>query len=144
MAIIKRMDHFTIVTDRPDDTEAFYARLGLTAGPRPAFPAPGLWLYCGDQAVLHIVEVATMPEPRRGAIDHLAFASAGLAGVLASLEADGLDYRLSRVPEPFGNWQIFIKDPNGVDVELNFPADEPAPPGWPPPGASGASGASGV
>ncbi|GAB4141957.1 MAG: VOC family protein [Sphingomonadales bacterium] len=130
MNVIQRMDHFTIATDRLDATEAFYAKLGLRAGPRPDFPVAGLWLYAGDRAILHIMQVDKMPEPRRGAIDHLAFTSQGLADTLAMLERDGHACRLSRLPEPFPRWQVFVQDPNGVDVELNFSGDEPPPPSW--------------
>ena len=51
--MITRMDHFTVMTDRLAETLDFYARLGLTAGPRPDFGVGGAWLYVGDHPVLH-------------------------------------------------------------------------------------------
>src|SRR5205823_4635762 len=35
MGIVRRMDHFTIVTDKPEETRSFYADLGLVPGARP-------------------------------------------------------------------------------------------------------------
>ena len=59
--MIKRPDHFTIVTDQLEATRAFYVDLlGMREGPRPAFPVPGLWLYVHDQPVLHVVVVELM------------------------------------------------------------------------------------
>ena len=56
------MDHFTILTDRLDETVAFYDELlGLQAGERPPFKFPGAWLYCGGRAVLHIVAGRPLP-----------------------------------------------------------------------------------
>ena len=48
MSIVQRMDHFTIVTDQPDATKAFYAELGLHPGPRPNFRVDGFWLYAAE------------------------------------------------------------------------------------------------
>ena len=127
---IQRMDHFTIVTDRLDETLAFYAMLGLHAGPRPDFGVPGAWLYSAEQPMLHVIEVTHMPEPRRGALDHMAYRAQGLLAMTQLLEAHGNDYRLIRTPAPFRMWQLFFVDPNGVDVELDFGPEEAAPDDW--------------
>jgi catechol 2,3-dioxygenase-like lactoylglutathione lyase family enzyme len=127
---IQRMDHFTIVTDRLLDTVAFYSMLGLQQGPRPNFPVPGAWLYSGDRAVLHLVEVTNMPEPRRGALDHIAYWARGLLEVTQVLDARGITHRIIRAPAPFRMWQLFFEDPNGVEVELDFSLDEIAPEDW--------------
>ena len=127
---IQRMDHFTIVTDRLDETLAFYAMLGLRAGPRPDFGVPGAWLYAAEQPILHVIEVTQMPEPRRGALDHMAYRAQGLLAMTQLLEAHGNDYRLIRTPAPFRMWQLFFMDPNGVDVELDFGPEEAAPDDW--------------
>jgi catechol 2,3-dioxygenase-like lactoylglutathione lyase family enzyme len=132
MAIAQGMDHFTVVTDRLDETVAFYGRLGLEAGARPGFAFPGCWLYLGDRAVLHLIAVTTMPEPRRGVLDHMAFSGADLAATLKVLEEGGVASRLSRLPDPFGTWQLFFYDPNGCQVELDFDPKEPGPEGWRP------------
>jgi catechol 2,3-dioxygenase-like lactoylglutathione lyase family enzyme len=127
---IQRMDHFTIVTDRLEQTLAFYAMLGLNAGPRPNFGVPGAWLYAADRPILHVIEVTDMPEPRRGALDHMAYRAQGLLATTRLLEERGIAHRIIRTPAPFRMWQLFFEDPNGVDVELDFDAEEIAPDDW--------------
>jgi catechol 2,3-dioxygenase-like lactoylglutathione lyase family enzyme len=127
---IQRMDHFTIVTDRLDETLAFYAMLGLQAGARPDFGIPGAWLYATDQPILHIIEVTNMPEPRRGALDHMAYRAQGLMATTQLLEERAIPHRIIRTPAPFRMWQLFFVDPNGVDVELDFDPQELAPQDW--------------
>lgn len=127
MGGIQRMDHFTVVTDTLDETQAFYERLGLTVGPRPDFGFPGLWLYAGGHAVLHVVPVQAMPEPRRGAIDHMAFFGDDIVATLTLLKAHGISYRLRRLPRPFSHWQVFFHDPNGAEVEIDFDAAQIVP-----------------
>jgi catechol 2,3-dioxygenase-like lactoylglutathione lyase family enzyme len=127
---IQRMDHFTIVTDRLAETVGFYAMLGLQAGPRPAFGIGGAWLYVMDQPILHVIEVTGMPEPRRGALDHMAYRAQGLLATMNSLQERGIPHRIIRTPAPFRMWQLFFVDPNGVDVELDFDPEERAPEDW--------------
>jgi catechol 2,3-dioxygenase-like lactoylglutathione lyase family enzyme len=127
---IQRMDHFTIVTDRLDETLAFYALLGLHAGNRPDFGLPGAWLYAAEQPILHVIGVTHMPEPRRGALDHMAYRAQGLLATAQLLEERGIAHRIIRTPAPFRMWQLFFVDPNGVDVELDFDPEEIAPDDW--------------
>jgi catechol 2,3-dioxygenase-like lactoylglutathione lyase family enzyme len=127
---IQRMDHFTIVTDRLAETLAFYAMFGLRQGQRPAFNVPGAWLYVEDRPVLHLIEVARMPEPGRGALDHMAYRAQGLLATTRLLDEQGIPYRIIRTPAPFRMWQLFLEDPNGVEVELDFDSVEAAPEDW--------------
>jgi catechol 2,3-dioxygenase-like lactoylglutathione lyase family enzyme len=127
---IQRMDHFTIVTDRLEETLAFYTLLGLHAGARPDFNVPGAWLYARDKPILHVIEVTNMPEPRRGALDHMAYRAHGLLDTTQLLKQRGIPYRIIRTPAPFRMWQLFFIDPNGVDVELDFDPEEIAPDDW--------------
>ena len=129
--MIKRPDHFTIVTDQLEATRAFYVDLlGMREGPRPAFPVPGLWLYVHDQPVLHVVVVESMPTPRRGALDHMAYWAEGLADTVASLRSHEVSLRLIRAPGANRTWQLFFNDPNGVEVELDFAETETPPEDW--------------
>jgi catechol 2,3-dioxygenase-like lactoylglutathione lyase family enzyme len=128
--MIQRMDHFTIVTDQLAQTMAFYERLGLSAGPRPDFGVGGAWLYVGGQPVLHVVETGRMPEPRRGVLDHMAFFAHDFVGVAERVTAAGVAWRVIRTPRPFSLWQMFLYDPNGVEVELDFAPDETPPADW--------------
>ena len=124
MTGIRRMDHFTVITDRLAQTQSFYEALGLTPGPRPDFRFPGLWLYVEDRAVLHVIEVTALPAARRGVIDHMAFYGDDITATLEGLLERGVAYRLIRLPRPFSTWQVFIEDPNGAEVEIDFDAEQ--------------------
>lgn len=121
---IAAMNHFTILTDDVPRTVRFYAELlGLAEGFRPNFDFPGAWLYSGDNAVLHVIGGRSRAELRPGVIDHVAFSAAGLAETLASLTARGVVHTCRRQTGS-GVWQVFVHDPNGVRVELDFAAGE--------------------
>lgn len=140
------LNHFSIRTVDLDACESFYCGLlGLVKGPRPPFPFPGLWLYAGDtdeyaNAAVHIIGVdRSDPEGLKkylgdrdenslagsGAVDHVAFFVTGLADTLKKLQDAGIEGRERTVPL-LGLHQVFVDDPNGIVVELNFPAAEKA------------------
>jgi catechol 2,3-dioxygenase-like lactoylglutathione lyase family enzyme len=140
------LNHFSIRSADLPACERFYCdALGLVVGPRPPFPFPGLWLYAGDtalpsNAVVHIIGVdRNDPEGLKrylgdrdeaglkgtGAVDHLAFFNTGLAETLARFQRLGLACRERTVPA-LGLHQVFVDDPQGVVIELNFPATEKA------------------
>ncbi len=124
---IEGMNHFTVLTDDLEATQRFYTGvLGLAPGPRPDLGFPGVWLYCGDQPVLHVIAGRALPEDPRGVLDHMAFTATDLPGVTAALRANGIAYDLRRQAES-GTWQLFCFDPSGARVELDFAASEPAP-----------------
>ena len=125
MTTILRPDHFTIVTDDLDVTEAFYTELlGFTVGPRPEFKFPGLWFYANEAAILHVVKVEDMPTSRKGVLDHMAFRGEDINALLGKLTRAGLQYRLLRTPDPWVQWQVFFEDPNGAKVEVDFDGNE--------------------
>lgn len=129
MTTILRPDHFTILTDDLAATETFYSDiLGFSVGARPEFQFPGLWLYAGKAAVLHVVLVDELPTPRKGVLDHMAFRGEGVNDFLAKLKSRSLGYRIVRTPDPWVQWQVFFKDPNGVDVEVDFDGHESVAP----------------
>ncbi len=128
---IRRMDHFTVVTDRLADTLDFYrSLLGFVEGPRPDFGVPGYWLYIDDRPVLHLLGVDVMPVVRRGAIDHMAYWAEGFVETVERLKARNISFRIIRAPRPFSSWQLFFDDPNGAEVELDFDPAETAPEDW--------------
>jgi catechol 2,3-dioxygenase-like lactoylglutathione lyase family enzyme len=121
------MNHFTVLTDDVTATVDFYRDLiGLTEGPRPPLGVPGAWLYTGGQAVLHVVGGRPKSELRAGVIDHMAFSASGLRATIATLDANKVKYQI-RQQEGSGVWQVFLHDPNGARVELDFAPEEPAP-----------------
>lgn len=124
---ISGMNHFTVLTDDVPATVGFYRDLiGLADGPRPPLGFPGAWLYSGDAAILHVVGGRPKSELRAGVIDHMAFSATGLAATIGLLDAKGVKYQF-RQQTGSGIWQIFLHDPNGARVELDFAPEEPAP-----------------
>ena len=140
------LNHFSVRTTDLASTRRFYESvLGLTVGPRPDFPFPGLWMYRGEHAdianaVVHIIGMDPDdaeglkkylgdrdPSSLRGtgALDHVAFFADGLAAMLVHLQGLGIAPRQRTVPS-IGLHQLFLDDPNGVVVELNYPAAERA------------------
>ena len=135
---VQRLDHYSIRTSKLEETTRFYTDImDMHAGARPPFPFPGAWMYHGDIAMVHIVGYdpndteglkeylgdKEIVESGTGTIDHVAFAITGLETMLTRLRASGLEFRERRVPS-VGLYQVFVEDPNGVTLELNFPAAE--------------------
>ena len=125
MPLNLRPDHFTVLTDDLTVTQDFYTRLlGFTPGPRPTMSRPGIWLYSADKPVLHVMHVDTLPDPRRGVLDHMAFRSEGrddeMEDLIAALKAQGIKYRLIKTAEPWKQWQLFFEGPSGEMIEVDF------------------------
>jgi catechol 2,3-dioxygenase-like lactoylglutathione lyase family enzyme len=119
------LDHFNIRTRNLADTVRFYEDvLGLEKGPRPDFAFPGAWMYSEGKAVVHLVDISRTDEPQKpdsGVVHHVAFVSRGFADMKQRLESAGFKYDARQVPG--GElWQIFVDDPNGVMIELNYEA----------------------
>jgi glyoxylase I family protein len=119
------LNHYNIKA--PQDTiervRDFYVEIvGLRVGARPPFRFPGYWLYAGDRPVLHLV-VTSGPAPDTGAgtIDHVAFDSEDFEATRALLAARGVAFRFAEVPGS-GVRQLFVQDPAGNGVELQFAA----------------------
>jgi catechol 2,3-dioxygenase-like lactoylglutathione lyase family enzyme len=118
---IRAIDHVNIGTDRLEETRAFFRDvLGLAEGWRPDFPFGGAWLYAGETAVVHLVDLRDPKAPSdTAALDHFAFRIEDLGEMVRRLEAAGVRYRRADVPgAPIQ--QIFLRDPNGVNIELNY------------------------
>lgn len=133
-----KMEHFLVLTDDIDATRDFYCRvLGMQTGFRPPLGFPGYWLYLGDTPCLHIAEWETYTTHSRslgipvtarangtGPVDHIAFIGAGYGEMLARLEELEIDAQQNIAPGG-GPRQLFLEDPNGVKIELNFPPSDP-------------------
>ena len=119
------LDHYNIKTGDLAGTVSFYERvLGLENGDRPNFAFPGAWMYSEGRAVVHLIDVSGSDQEAKtgsGAIDHIAFVSKGFEAMKTHLEAAGYDYE-DRVVPGGKLWQIFVSDPNGVLIELNYDA----------------------
>lgn len=93
--------------------------LGLTEGHRPNFRSRGHWLYTGSDPIVHLV-VNGEDGGGAGALDHFSFRCADLDGTIASLRERNIEFTLDPARET-KNAQIFLHDPAGVQIELNFP-----------------------
>ena len=138
------LNHFSIRTlDLPATKDFYVSVLGLEDGPRPEFPFPGYWLYQGPaseyaNAAVHIIGIDPKDDSGltnylgdrdaeklrgSGALDHVAFFATGLKEMLQRLQAKGIEPRRRDVPG-IGLHQLFLDDPNGIVVELNYPLAE--------------------
>lgn len=118
---IRGVDHINIGTHRLDETVAFFRDgLGLTVGWRPNFGVGGAWLYAGDTAIVHLVDLAEGKLPSdKAALDHFALRIDDYDAAIARLEAAGIKHRAVAIPDtPIR--QVFLRDPNGVNIELNY------------------------
>ena len=132
---LENLNHVLVLTRDLEATRDFYVDvLGLEDGYRPPFPFSGHWIYLGDRAVVHVAENRGYLHTRErerddsaenatGSIDHIAFEATGLKDMIARLETRGIAARHRKVPD-LDLHQVFVHDPNGVLIELNYPAEE--------------------
>lgn len=120
------LSHYAIrlAPEAVEKTTSFYADiLGLKSGYRPPFQFPGAWLYAGESAVVHLIGTGDeKTAPDTGRLDHIAFDAKGIAEMRAHLEARGVTYRERAVPDTDLR-QLFVRDPNGIQIELNYRAE---------------------
>ena len=148
---IKRIDHYSIRTLDVEASRRFYTEvMGFSVGPRPPFKFPGLWLYNGkppkslddakgNYGIVHIVGV-DLNDPQglidylgdvdveklkdgSGTLDHIALSATGRDAMVKRCEKSKARHWERTVPT-MGIHQLFVKDPNGITIELNYPASE--------------------
>lgn len=116
------LEHFTLECADLERTRSFYCDvLGLTAGFRPKMDFPGHWLYCGGVPVVHLMkrERADRPKTNTGRLDHIAFKSVDPDVTLSRFRERDIPFTMNKIPE-IGLLQVFVHDPDGLQVELNF------------------------
>jgi catechol 2,3-dioxygenase-like lactoylglutathione lyase family enzyme len=117
------LDHYNLRTRKFKETVGFYEGvLGFENGARPNFTFPGAWLYSEGRAVVHLVDISGSDEPQKpdsGVVHHIAFVSKGFRAMKDRLAGKGVPFRTQEVPGG-ALWQIFVEDPNGVVIELNY------------------------
>ena len=126
------LNHYTIRAKDLQATRDFYVDvLGLPEGDRPPLGFPGYWLYVGDVPTVHLMgdrgaRDAHHP-PRQsgptGLFDHIAFSCTGLAEMKARLASHHVTFEERVIPRD-RQTQLFMSDPDGIGVELNFPPGE--------------------
>lgn len=121
---VKQIGHYNLRGTRElmDRVKAFYVDvLGFREGFRPDFGIDGDWLYIGDAPLIHLTVVVSAPSKplTTGNLHHIALDCEGLEETKKMLTKNEVDYQVAKVPE-LNMTQLFIHDPAGVRVELNF------------------------
>ena len=131
---LSHLEHFLIQTADIEATRDWYVNvLGFREGPHPDFKFPVVWLYLGEQDVVHLTQGGkNVSENRKaylgqqsealhgsGLVDHMAFRCTGLHDMMAHLQKNKVEFRKRMVSDQ-GLFQLFLLDPNGVKIELNF------------------------
>ena len=133
---LKTFEHVLILADDLKKTKEFYVDLlGLKDGYRPDFPFPGHWLYLNDNDKAACIHLAMRKQDDgqdyyigkkdkvtsgSGAIDHVAFNCENIKSMKKMFDNKSIKYMHRKVPG-FPLEQLFVDDPDGVKVELNFP-----------------------
>jgi catechol 2,3-dioxygenase-like lactoylglutathione lyase family enzyme len=141
--MVRRLEHYNIRTTKFSETVQFYDQaLGMKAARPPMVGEdwPPTWLYDDSGvAAVHLTPVdpvdpvgsytkighyrgageADATFHGSGAIDHVAFECEGIEEIKARLDKMNVDYVENSFPN-FNLTQLFLKDPNGVTLELNF------------------------
>ena len=120
--VVDVLQHINLRTADVERSKEFYVTvLGLRIGPRPPIASVGYWLYLGELPVAHLVQRApNVPSTvASGAIDHIAFHGIDFVSTRNRLREAGIGFREAAVPRD-GTLQLFVHDPDGVKIELNF------------------------
>ena len=117
-----RIHHFAITAPSAvlDEVVQYYANaLDLLPGERPDFGIPGYWLYAGAEPILHLIADDNRGAGATGYFDHVALRCEGLEDTKTRLDKSGIDYGQVRI-EDLNQTQLFLRDPAGTTIELNF------------------------
>ncbi len=131
---VSGLDHVNILTDNLDRTAQFYERLlGLTRTENPVagMGFKGAWMRDSHgNAIVHLVWKDPQsdrydgydPGASTNAVHHVAFRCSGFEATVGRLEEMGVEYRVNDFQHA-GLRQIFLADPNAVNLELNVATD---------------------
>jgi catechol 2,3-dioxygenase-like lactoylglutathione lyase family enzyme len=128
------LDHVNLQTTRLAETVAFYRDvIGLEVRDPPGLdPALVQWMHDErGHGIVHLSTVgsllgeapAALDGGGTGAVHHVALDCRGHDAMIETLKAHGLPYRLNHVGV-IDLKQIFVSDPNGVLLELNYRAGQ--------------------
>ena len=131
MPTVKALDHINIQTPLLAQTVRFFADvLDLVPGASPGGTSADkvTWMFDSTgRPLVHITtpgmtladEGSNHARQDTGALHHVAFECEGHAAMLARLAQQGHAHRCRDI-DSIGLRQIFVQDPNGVLLELNF------------------------
>jgi catechol 2,3-dioxygenase-like lactoylglutathione lyase family enzyme len=127
------LNHYLIVARNLERSRRFYEKvLGLKLAERPDFGFPGYWLKSGKEICVHLAsqrpnrirdKYLLKKHPRgtagSGSVDHIAFLAKEPFKVKERIERHGVKLHYRSFPDA-KLFQIFLKDPDDVTIELNF------------------------
>jgi catechol 2,3-dioxygenase-like lactoylglutathione lyase family enzyme len=130
---VTALNHYLIVSKNLERSKKFYQEvLGLDVAERPDFGFPGYWLKTGDNICVHLASQAPnkirdtfllKKHPKgtngSGSVDHIAFLAQDPEGVRSRIQKNKVDMHFRSFPDA-KLFQIFLKDPDDVTIELNF------------------------
>jgi catechol 2,3-dioxygenase-like lactoylglutathione lyase family enzyme len=126
---IQTLLHISLKTSNVPETVRFYCDLlGMIEVDRPAFDFPGAWLSSPPPAksiMIHLYGGDTAKDKTGvvptggGAIDHVAITATGFQKMRKTLEMSGRQWR-QNIPPGTQIWQLFVRDPNGILIELTY------------------------
>jgi catechol 2,3-dioxygenase-like lactoylglutathione lyase family enzyme len=133
------IEHYLVLSDEIDATRDWYRDvLGMQEGWHPDFGFPVCWMYLDGVDVVHIGKSAKHASDNQkaylgrlaqdagagtGALDHIAFRAKGLKDTMAHLRRHKVEFSERRANGQ-ALYQLFMYDPNGIKVELNFDSAE--------------------
>jgi catechol 2,3-dioxygenase-like lactoylglutathione lyase family enzyme len=141
---VTELNHYLLVAKNLEKTKKFYQQvLGLKlAAERPDFGFPGYWLKAGGNICVHLASQAPnrirdqflLKKHRKGAngsgtVDHIAFLAKRPEEVRRRIQKHKVEMHYRSFPES-KLFQIFLKDPDDVTIELNFLGEVIDPRAW--------------
>ncbi len=134
---INAFDHYTVRCAGLTVSWRFYEQaLGLRVEQRLGASAPGARVFIGDLEVVNLFQASPEQEAifrrieprdaesaqwRTGRLQHVGFWAAGIEAMRARLAAHQVDFRERTLPD---KRQLLLHDPDGVEIEINFPLTE--------------------
>jgi catechol 2,3-dioxygenase-like lactoylglutathione lyase family enzyme len=130
---LTELNHYFVRANDVEKTRDFYCRiLELEEMPRPDFPFPGYWLGRDGKIWVHMgqhgvpnAELYYRGTPKdaatanSGVVDHIAFVATDPDTFRTRFDEMKCDYWSRSLPQ-FELFQMFVRDPDGLTIELNF------------------------
>ena len=140
---VTELNHYLIRANDLERTRDFYVNvLGFEVMPRPTFPFPGYWLGTNGKIQVHMAQAGVpnselyyLGSPKNaaknnsGVVDHIAFLATDPGTFVQKFKTLGIKARPRMFPE-FELFQLFLQDPDGLMIELNFLGIKEAAPEW--------------
>jgi catechol 2,3-dioxygenase-like lactoylglutathione lyase family enzyme len=133
---ITEWDHYTVRSKDATASWAFYEQaLGLNVRKREGFAIPAFIVSIGQREVVHVFQASSemeaifgkLPSAEQlegwttGRLHHVEFWATDLSAVRARLSQRGVTVTERTLPDKH---QLHMTDPDGIQVNLNFPLSE--------------------